>query len=206
MCPPDAPITVDPDPDRHVSLPRMLLFGEKGSEWVFPFLTPLAPPSRKTHSDPFFGEGRTPPARSLPRAILGTLPPAPRPSLQAASRTAAGYRLRGEPEVAVHVRRRGRLAERRDPQADSVEADVLPPAVRVRGFDGDPKNALRQHLVAPGVVLRVEDPSVDSMETTRTAYPSPPSADAASTASPTSEPVAMRTASGVRPSGSGTST
>ena len=25
-----------------------------GSEWVFPFLTRLAPPHRKTHSDPIF--------------------------------------------------------------------------------------------------------------------------------------------------------
>ena len=26
-----------------------------GSEWVFPFLTRLAPSHRKTHSDPIFG-------------------------------------------------------------------------------------------------------------------------------------------------------
>ena len=40
-----------------------------GSEWVFPFLTRLAPPHRKTHSDPIFA---SPEAGAI---IIGSVTP-----------------------------------------------------------------------------------------------------------------------------------
>ena len=63
----------------------------------------------------------------------------------------------GDAEEFEHFRRRAAFAEAVDADHRPIEADVLAPPVGDAGFNGEARNAARQHGVAVGSLLLLED-------------------------------------------------